>query len=494
MNIQINVTNKRAVVVGTPVIVCENSDYTVAFAFDAEWAGRDTKTARFVYVQDGAVKYTDVVFIGNTVDVPTLTNIREVRVGVFSGDLCTTTPATIPCELSIRCGTGAPIDPTPSQYDQIMALLGSGALKGDKGEKGDQGERGIQGEPGYTPRRGVDYWTTEDVAEIHGYTDAAIHMSGKIIADAVSTSVPSRPYQVGGVSYTIVDGEAVIGEINGGTNNAGWHAGSGDWIIPDYIRTPDGALYPVTTIADDACAYSTSIAGSDGMYPSARIYIPSTMNTIMSRAFNQGSEHGSLTFIINKEPGAFGDPAGWDNAGSQIIYSGDPFVWDTYYTKSEIDPRIEGNWRKITEMTLAEAAVVSVTADAENQPFSLKRFTITVTKPGVAEDTASGYLWLKSTFNNLPKPVVQSNTHSGTLGVKYRICGDMAAHWETDISSSGAQEPSDNTTAQVYRYPLGTRPEVYALGREPITNFILTWGYSDALPAGTSIEIWGMDA
>lgn len=177
--------------------------------------------------------------------------------------------------------------------------------------------------------------------------------------------------------------------------------------------------------------------------------------------------------------------------GNQVYLRMKP---NNYYTKTETDSRIEGNWRKITEMTLAEAAVVSVTADAENQPFSLKRFTITVTKPGVEGDTASGYLWLKSTFNNLPKPVVQSNTHSGTLGVKYRICGEMAAHWETDISSSGAQEPSDNTTAQVYRYPLGTRPEVYALGREPITNFILTWGYSDALPAGTSIEIWGMDA
>ena len=177
--------------------------------------------------------------------------------------------------------------------------------------------------------------------------------------------------------------------------------------------------------------------------------------------------------------------------GNQVYLRMKP---NNYYTKTETDSLIEGNWRKITEMTLAEAAVVSVTADAENQPFSLKRFTITVTKPGVEGDTASGYLWLKSTFNNLPKPVVQSNTHSGTLGVKYRICGDMAAHWETDISSSGAQEPSDNTTAAVYRYPLGTRPEVYALGREPITNFILTWGYSDALPAGTSIEIWGMDA
>lgn len=71
----------------------------------------------------GEVKYADVVFTGDTVDVPVMANIREVRVGVFEGDLRTTTPAVIPCKLSIRCSTGAPADPTPSQYDQIMELL-----------------------------------------------------------------------------------------------------------------------------------------------------------------------------------------------------------------------------------------------------------------------------------------------------------------------------------------------------------------------------------
>lgn len=35
-----------------------------------------------------------------------------------------------------------------------------------KGEKGDKGERGERGEPGYTPQRGVDYWTSEDKREI----------------------------------------------------------------------------------------------------------------------------------------------------------------------------------------------------------------------------------------------------------------------------------------------------------------------------------------
>lgn len=123
MVIYVNVKDKRASVIGAPVIVCGNSGYTVEFTFDDEWAGLRVKTARFVYVQAGEVKYQDVVFEGATAVVPVLANVFEVRVGVFAGDLQTSTPAVIPCERSIRCGTGSPADPTPSQYDQIMALL-----------------------------------------------------------------------------------------------------------------------------------------------------------------------------------------------------------------------------------------------------------------------------------------------------------------------------------------------------------------------------------
>lgn len=129
MNIQIHVENKHAAVVGSPVIVCGNSGYIVNFTFDAEWTQGGIKTVRFVYLKSGAVAYTDVVMENDTVEVPILSNTKEVRVGVFEGDLRTTTPAVIPCELSIRCGTGAPVDPTPSQYDQIMVLLAnSGAV------------------------------------------------------------------------------------------------------------------------------------------------------------------------------------------------------------------------------------------------------------------------------------------------------------------------------------------------------------------------------
>lgn len=40
---------------------------------------------------------------------------------------------------------------------------------GPKGDAGEQGPQGEQGPAGYTPQRGTDYWTTEDIAEIQSY-------------------------------------------------------------------------------------------------------------------------------------------------------------------------------------------------------------------------------------------------------------------------------------------------------------------------------------
>lgn len=128
MLIKIEIKDKRAQVLGSPVLVCGNTDNVIEFTFDEEWDASQTRTARFVYIQDGEVKHTDVVFTGHQAAVPLLSNTREVNVGVFSGELMTTTPARIPCERSILCGTGTPEEPTPSQYDQIIALLNSKAV------------------------------------------------------------------------------------------------------------------------------------------------------------------------------------------------------------------------------------------------------------------------------------------------------------------------------------------------------------------------------
>ena len=109
MEIQINVANKHATVVGTPTIVCGNSEYAIKFSFDAEWSGESAKTARFVYTSGGVLKYDDVPFTGDTVSVPVLSNIREVYVGAFAGTKLATTPAVIPCEPSILCGASFPV-------------------------------------------------------------------------------------------------------------------------------------------------------------------------------------------------------------------------------------------------------------------------------------------------------------------------------------------------------------------------------------------------
>jgi hypothetical protein len=50
--------------------------------------------------------------------------------------------------------------------DGVNGKDGKSGAKGEKGEKGDKGDVGAQGVPGYTPRKGVDYFTAEDIKEI----------------------------------------------------------------------------------------------------------------------------------------------------------------------------------------------------------------------------------------------------------------------------------------------------------------------------------------
>lgn len=103
-------------------IVCGNADYTIDFDFDAEWAAYEAKTARFSY----GGKYVDQVFTGTVCPVPVVYNTAFLSVGVFAGDLRTTTPVLIDCDRSIRCADGAPVEPTADVYDQIMELLNQG--------------------------------------------------------------------------------------------------------------------------------------------------------------------------------------------------------------------------------------------------------------------------------------------------------------------------------------------------------------------------------
>ena len=98
------VTEKIATVNGTPLIVCDNSDYTIKFAFDTEWATADNKIARFSFLKNGLNRYIDVPIENDTCNVPILSDIEAVAVGAYAGNLQTTTGAVIKCKKSILSG------------------------------------------------------------------------------------------------------------------------------------------------------------------------------------------------------------------------------------------------------------------------------------------------------------------------------------------------------------------------------------------------------
>lgn len=125
-DVKITIADKIATAQDAPVIICGNSDYTATFTFDAEWAGYRIKTARFVYQSRGEMHSQDVPFEGDTVAVPVLAGVQEVLVGVYAGDLHTTTPARIPCERSILCWDPVHDAPEPDVYNRLMALLSRG--------------------------------------------------------------------------------------------------------------------------------------------------------------------------------------------------------------------------------------------------------------------------------------------------------------------------------------------------------------------------------
>lgn len=143
-DVRIKIENKVASLMDDVLLVCGNSDYTAVFDFDEEWGAYEAKTARFITVEG----HQDVVFSGNRVAIPVLTNTPFVRIGVFAGDLHTTTPAEIFCQRSVLCAQGSPVEPPPDVYAQLMQMINDGRLQGEPGPQGERGEKGDKGDAG----------------------------------------------------------------------------------------------------------------------------------------------------------------------------------------------------------------------------------------------------------------------------------------------------------------------------------------------------------
>ena len=121
MNINVRVTEGVAQVQGAPVYVCGRRGDTVTFTLDAEWDKTSAKKARFSWELEGVRQYTDVEVFGTVAEIPPLVDIRAFYVGLYAGDVKTSTDAKVRCLWSALCGHGTQM------------------IKGDKGEPGEAG-------------------------------------------------------------------------------------------------------------------------------------------------------------------------------------------------------------------------------------------------------------------------------------------------------------------------------------------------------------------
>ncbi len=106
-------------------VISANSDYCLEFTFDSAWDDISVKTARLIF-DDQRV---DLVFTGNTVALPRIPVCARLFVGVFC-DTLASTATEIGCIASVADSDAEPASEfTPSQYDQIVALINTVRLR-----------------------------------------------------------------------------------------------------------------------------------------------------------------------------------------------------------------------------------------------------------------------------------------------------------------------------------------------------------------------------
>ena len=117
-----NITVRQKIATGDDTyIVCGNSDYTVHWDLDDEWAEYNEKTM-LVRVDNSPNPYT-VQFTGTDAELPALYNTRRCVIGLMAGDVRTTTGAMFVCLPSARDASGVPVEPPEDVYAQLVSQL-----------------------------------------------------------------------------------------------------------------------------------------------------------------------------------------------------------------------------------------------------------------------------------------------------------------------------------------------------------------------------------
>lgn len=143
-------------------------------------------------------------------------------------------------------------------------------------------------------------------------------------------------------------------------------------------------------------------------------------------------------------------------------------------------------WEVIADTTLSEDGVVVINQDLTGNAFRLRGFRAHLRIPATADGTtpwlhANGYAFCQA------NPI--SANH---IGLVYYLA-ELKGIWTCDTSAVSNTTGNHNTLTQRLGFVDGVRQES-AHHSDPITTMSFCKGYSGALPAGTTIKVWGIRA
>ena len=151
------------------------------------------------------------------------------------------------------------------------------AFKNLKGGKGSTGATGAAGEDGYTPVRGTDYWTADDIATIQSYIDekatvfqtkSITDSGGHFTSDTVEGALQEIGTELAGINTLLGSGIQISFTIDDETFSAVSGATWIEWLggFSRVVSETSGLTLYTTAdgpvVADEAGVYAVSLDGS----------------------------------------------------------------------------------------------------------------------------------------------------------------------------------------------------------------------------------------
>lgn len=367
--IEITIRNKVSRIASSPIIVGKNKDYIVRFNFDEDWDKYDTKTARFS--QDD--EYQDIIFAGNECSMPALDGGKVVEVGVYAGDISTTTPAYLKVQKSIIDDDGVPADPQPDVYAQIMERLNEleapAAVLYTQQNLTDEQKAQARDNIGVNESLGMTGATVGQVPVVKTVDENGAPTEWEAV------ELPSGAYIV---NLTMDDGGNIIADKTFSEIKAAHH--DGKVVI---VKVDNEILCYLEECSDYQAIFSvTYIAGT-------------TPRVDQIQCTSENVWSGSGAFLAPQSLGISGATVGQTVKIKAVDENGAPTEWEAADAASGED------WEFINEISTNEwISSVTINQDSNGNPFSLKKMRIFMTLPKTTneageEQTNDGYAHYK---------------------------------------------------------------------------------------------------